>query len=107
MNNIPEIKLDVPSINKPADSSQRFVNIQNLGILFIFCKNIDFILQFSQYNYTPNCYSNMADNKATEIPKDPYCDDDNPTVVNFERISAAAYRIHGGVVKTPCDVSSI
>ena len=49
----------------------------------------------------------MADNKATEIPKDPYCDDDNPTVVNFERISAAAYRIHGGVVKTPCDVSRI
>ena len=49
----------------------------------------------------------MVDNKATEIPKDPYCDDDNPTVVNFERISAAAYRIHGGVVKTPCDVSRI
>ena len=49
----------------------------------------------------------MADNKAPEIPKDPYCDDDNPTVVNFERISAAAYRIHGGVVKTPCDVSRI
>ena len=49
----------------------------------------------------------MADNKANEIPKDPYCDDDNPTVVNFERISAAAYRIHGGVVKTPCDVSRI
>lgn len=42
-----------------------------------------------------------------EIPLDPWCDDDNPIIVPFEKISAAAYRITGGVVKTPCDRSHI
>ena len=36
---------------------------------------------------------------------DPWCDDLNPRDVQFEQISAAAYRIRDGVVRTPCDVS--
>ena len=42
----------------------------------------------------------------TEGPADPWCDEKNPRIVDFEKISAAAYRIHGGIVKTPCDVGS-
>ena len=42
----------------------------------------------------------------TEAPADPWCDEKNPRIVDFEKISAAAYRIHGGIVKTPCDVGS-
>ena len=38
------------------------------------------------------------------IPTDPWCDDENPKVVKFESISAAAYKIRDGIVKTPCDV---
>ena len=40
----------------------------------------------------------------TEGPADPWCDEKNPKIVDFEKICAAAYRIHGGIVKTPCDV---
>ena len=40
----------------------------------------------------------------TEGPADPWCDEKNPRIVDFEKICAAAYRIHGGIVKTPCDV---
>jgi len=43
----------------------------------------------------------------TEGPADPWCDEKNPRIVDFEKISAAAYRIHGGIVKTPCDRSHI
>ena len=51
-------------------------------------------------------YSSETDEpKNNEIPLDPWCDDDHPKIVPFEKISAAAYRITGGVVKTPCDVS--
>ena len=35
---------------------------------------------------------------------DPWCDERNPRTVQFEQISAADYRIRGGIVKTPCDV---
>ena len=42
----------------------------------------------------------------TEGPADPWCDEKNPRIVDFEKICAAAYRIHGGIVKTPCDVGS-
>lgn len=43
---------------------------------------------------------------AAAVIKDPWCDLDNPRVVKFEEISAAAYRIRDGVVRTPCDVSA-
>ena len=42
---------------------------------------------------------------TNEIPADPWCDENEPKIVNFESISAAAYRIAGGIVRTPCDVS--
>eukprot|EP00095_Tigriopus_kingsejongensis_P001631 maker-scaffold121_size336169-snap-gene-0.12 protein:Tk01631 transcript:maker-scaffold121_size336169-snap-gene-0.12-mRNA-1 annotation:"inorganic pyrophosphatase" len=37
--------------------------------------------------------------------KDPWCDPENPRVVQFEQISAAAYRVRDGIVRTPCDVT--
>jgi len=39
--------------------------------------------------------------------KDPWCDPENPRVVSFENVSAAAYRIRGGIVRTPCDKAHI
>lgn len=35
---------------------------------------------------------------------DKHCDPDHPVKVTFNDISAAAYRIKGGVYYTPCDV---
>ena len=53
-------------------------------------------------------FASDTDEKATnELPADPWCDENNPRVIQFEKISAAAYRIHGGIVKTPCDVRKI
>ena len=49
---------------------------------------------------------NFSNSSESEIPCDPWCDDENPRVISFESISAAAYRIKDGVVRTPCDVSS-
>lgn len=42
-----------------------------------------------------------------DIPDDPWCDDLNPRICNFENISAAAYKIRDGIVRTPCDVRNI
>jgi len=36
--------------------------------------------------------------------KDPFCDPDHPVVVTFQDVSAAAFRIQGGIEKTPCNV---
>lgn len=33
------------------------------------------------------------------------CDQDNPQKISFEDVSAAAFRIQSGIVKTPCVVS--
>ena len=35
---------------------------------------------------------------------DPFCDPDNPVKITFNDVSAAAYRIKGGVENTPCTV---
>ena len=37
--------------------------------------------------------------------RDPYCDPENPVILKFEDISAAAYRIKDGIIMTPCDAS--
>jgi threonine dehydratase len=37
--------------------------------------------------------------------KDPLCNKDNPITIQFEDISAAAYRIKSGIVRTSCDPS--
>merc|ERR1712227_408860 len=37
--------------------------------------------------------------------KDVWCDPDDPIVIRFEDISAAAYRIKNGIIMTPCDAS--
>lgn len=34
------------------------------------------------------------------------CESDEPILVGFEDVSAAAYRIRKGVKKTPCEVST-
>ena len=36
--------------------------------------------------------------------KDEFCDPDNPVCVQFQEVSAAAYKIKGGVERTPCPV---
>jgi len=46
-----------------------------------------------------------SDENVDEIPDDPWCDDLNPRICNFENISAAAYKIRDGIVRTPCDRS--
>ena len=38
--------------------------------------------------------------------KDPYCDADHPVEIKFRDISAAAYKIKGGIQHTPCTVST-
>lgn len=37
---------------------------------------------------------------------DEWCDPNNPRILRFEEIAAAAYRIKYGVEKTPCPVRS-
>merc|ERR1712042_275384 len=37
--------------------------------------------------------------------KDPWCDPENPKSIKFEDVSAAAYRIKGGITHTSCDPS--
>lgn len=37
--------------------------------------------------------------------KDTFCDPENPVVVHFPEVSAASYKIKGGVERTPCNVS--
>ena len=46
--------------------------------------------------------------ESLDIPddmlKDEFCDPENPVVINFREISAAAYKIQGGIQQTPCTV---
>ena len=44
--------------------------------------------------------------EAEEELRDPYCDPLNPIQVQFQEVSAAAYRTRGGIQRTPCTVSS-
>merc|ERR1712106_544457 len=43
--------------------------------------------------------------KCLQDLKDPWCDPENPRIIRFEDISAAAYRIKDGIVHTSCDHS--
>ena len=36
--------------------------------------------------------------------KDLFCDPENPVIVQFQEISAAAYKIKSGIERTPCQV---
>ena len=51
----------------------------------------------------------LEEDEGVEIPddllKDQFCDPDNPVTINFREISAAAYKIQGGIQYTPCSVS--
>ncbi|CAL1543539.1 unnamed protein product [Lymnaea stagnalis] len=42
-----------------------------------------------------------------EIVLDPFCDPDHPVIVNFNDVSAAAYKMKGGIEKTPCNLSQM
>jgi threonine dehydratase len=44
---------------------------------------------------------------AEEDLKDEFCDPDNPIVVKFQDVSAAAYKIKSGIQRTPCQKSQI
>lgn len=46
-------------------------------------------------------------NDSKKTLDDPWCDPDKPKVVPFEAISAAAFRIRRGIVRTPCDRSHL
>ena len=48
-----------------------------------------------------------VENMSEEDLKDKFCDPDNPIVVQFQEVSAAAYKIKGGIERTPCNVSSV
>ena len=37
---------------------------------------------------------------------DPACDPDNPKAIQFQDVSAASFLLHGGINRTPCEVSS-
>ncbi|XP_013413601.1 uncharacterized protein LOC106175947 [Lingula anatina] len=43
----------------------------------------------------------------TEVLKDPFCDPEHPRQIQFQDISAAAYKIKNGVQKTPCTWSTM
>lgn len=38
---------------------------------------------------------------------DPMCDKSNPQKISFEDVSAAAFRIQSGIIKTPCVVRDL
>jgi len=65
---------------------------------------------------TPLCSGDMSANHtdaSSEQSADetnlvvggPRSDDEQPVVVKFEEVSAAAFKIRGGVERTPCNVS--
>ena len=62
-----------------------------------------------------NKYIMMGDHRDTntehsEIDEeliDIFCNPDNPVVIPFQEVSAAAYRIKGGIEKTPCEVRTV
>ncbi len=41
---------------------------------------------------------------SDEDLKDPFCDPDNPIAVQFQEVSAAAFKIKGGIERTACQV---
>ncbi|XP_022105448.1 uncharacterized protein LOC110987217 [Acanthaster planci] len=51
--------------------------------------------------------SDMNDLEGEEDLKDETCDPDNPIVVKFQDVSAAAYKIKSGIHRTPCQKSQI
>ena len=54
--------------------------------------------------------ADVEQDNSLDVPddmlKDDFCDPDNPVVINFREISAAAYKIQGGIQQTPCTVSA-
>lgn len=60
-------------------------------------------------NHIGNGYANGEDSDTIEFTDeevlDPFCNPDHPVEVNFNDVSAAAYKIKGGVERTPCNVS--
>ncbi|BFZ16538.1 hypothetical protein BsWGS_19576 [Bradybaena similaris] len=42
-----------------------------------------------------------------EVIPDPYCDQEHPVVITFNDVSAAAFKIKGGIEKTPCTLSQM
>jgi len=52
----------------------------------------------------PSSYASSDFNDEEDL-KDKYCDPENPRVIKFEDIAAAAYLIQGGISKTACDLS--
>ncbi|KAH9492592.1 hypothetical protein Btru_024876 [Bulinus truncatus] len=42
-----------------------------------------------------------------EVISDPFCNPDRPVLVNFNDVSAASFKIKGGIEKTPCNFSQM
>ena len=51
---------------------------------------------------SPSAMSGESD----EDLRDQYCDPEHPISVSFQEVSAAAYKIKGGIERTPCAVRS-
>eukprot|EP00057_Strongylocentrotus_purpuratus_P007652 XP_011662126.1 PREDICTED: threo-3-hydroxyaspartate ammonia-lyase [Strongylocentrotus purpuratus] len=47
------------------------------------------------------------DEIGEEYQHDPHCDPDNPIQVKFQDVSAAAYKIKSGVLRSPCSKSNL
>ncbi|CAM1325313.1 Uncharacterised protein g8914 [Pycnogonum litorale] len=51
--------------------------------------------------------SEIQENETDDVLFDPFCDPENPVSITFQDISAAAYRIKDGIMRTPCTRSNI
>lgn len=52
-----------------------------------------------------NGRGHVEENGTEAAHHDPWCNPDQPKTITFQDISAAAYRIKGGIMKTPCLLS--
>ena len=56
-------------------------------------------------------HKDVVDSKIMDVDgedlRDEFCDPDNPVVVQFQEVSAAAYKIKSGIERTPCQVRSV
>ncbi|KAK7085044.1 hypothetical protein SK128_026828 [Halocaridina rubra] len=51
---------------------------------------------------TPDEMKSSSPKKGEDILYDPWCDPKNPRVINFQDVSAAAFKIKAGIMNTPC-----
>ena len=50
-------------------------------------------------------FTDIKPDESEDDVTDPFCDPLHPVVLQFPEISAAAFKIRGGIERTPCYVS--